>query len=543
MATFTSKASGLASASGQTTWNEAGTPTTGDTIVDSHGVTYDYAVTLAAITFGSAAIDKTFTLQAAITVTGDATWQSSTTGQYDATRYNTLHFASGGKLILRPASGQTKGFIPATVAKFRLTGDVWIEFDDSDGGVAAYMARGGVGFGQNFRTCLLDCTSLTLINMGTDSEFGGNFNCYGASNLSVTNVSCDHSSLNIKTNAFFGYSGVLTVDKVAIDTPSGVGGLSEGLSINVASAVVSRIVSKNAFCYVATTAPPNRIVEYNDFNNGFPFTIAAVGEKYAAILDAAIDNPHLTLPAGDKVYLECPRATLPTDPGDLYPAANQTNTRLLLPPIRTGTQAGKSPWVIHIITGADVDFTLENSVVAAENLLSAIYSGEDFSEGSAANKIASVRNNIFFGDSWLLRDLFATPATDAYPAAAFHHNLLDTNLSTGPLGLGIHSSIASSGGTYNANGQTRNGIDFNEERYFATWAETQNGTETDANGIALLLADPSLVDDLFDYLYGGWLCTNAEAHGTAEGGGDMGIGYVAASTGRRGMNHRLLRPY
>lgn len=546
MAIFTSKAAGLASASGQTTWNEVGTPTTNDTVILSHAVNMDYAVTLAAITFGSGTISTTMTLSAAITVTGDATWQSSTTGQYDAAFFNTLHFASGGKLIFKPASGQTQGFVAATVAKFRLTGDVWMEFDDSDGGVSAYMYRSGVGFGENFRTCHLgDCTSLTLKNMGNASTWGADFTMYGTGNSAISNVFADHSSLRITTNTFLGYTGVPTIDKIASDTPTIVPGnlsLTESLTITLPTAIVSRAVTRNSIFFLHASATRNKFVEYNNISTNLPFGIGTINEYYAGIWDVTQDNPHISLPAGDKVYLECPRVELITDQGDLYPNPGQTTTRLIIPPIRTGTSAGQAFGTIHLPTGSNVNFTLENSVVPAKSLQSAIYSGES-TEGSAADKIASVKNNIFYGDSPIIRDLAGSPATDAYPASAFDYNLLDTNLPSGPLGLGIHSSIASSGGTYNANGQTRNGIDFNEERYFATWAQTQNGTLTDANGIALLLADPSLIDDLFDYLFGGWLCTNAEAHGTAEGGGDMGVGYSAPSSGGTyRMDNRLMRP-
>jgi len=440
MATFTSKAAGLASAGGQTTWNESGTPTTNDTVVLSHAVNMDYPVTLAAITFGSGAIDTTMTLSAAVTVIGDATWQSSSTGQYDATRYNTLHFASGGKLILRPASGQTKGFIPGTVAKFKITGDVWIEFDDADGGVAAYMNRGSAGFGQNFRTCMIDCTSLRLVNMGSASEFGAYFTLYGTTNLAMTSTFCDHSSIAITVNGNLGYSGVFTINKFAIDSPTHVGGSLDGAAISVPTAVISRVVSKNANCGITSTAPPNLVVEYNDNERDHPFKIVTVGQKYAGILDAAIDNPHQDLPAGDMIYMEAPRVTLATDPGDLGMPADQTTTRLILPPIRTGTKAGKSPWVIHIPTGSNLNFTIENSVIASKTLLSAIYSGES-AEGSAANKIASCKNNIFYGDSYVIRDLAGTPVNDAYPASGFDYNFLDTNLPSGPLGVGIHSTL------------------------------------------------------------------------------------------------------
>src|SRR5688572_20530609 len=46
MAAFTSKAAGNASAGGQTTWNEAGVPTNGDTYTISHAVNIDVDMTI-----------------------------------------------------------------------------------------------------------------------------------------------------------------------------------------------------------------------------------------------------------------------------------------------------------------------------------------------------------------------------------------------------------------------------------------------------------------------------------------------------------------
>ncbi len=128
---------------------------------------------------------------------------------------------------------------------------------------------------------------------------------------------------------------------------------------------------------------------------------------------------------------------------------------------------------------------------------------------------------------------------DAYPTARFTNNFLATTLSTG-VALGIDSSVVSSGGTYNANGQTKATISFAYPAYFATWEVSKGGSLSDPNAIARLLADPTLVDDLFTYLYNGWKCTDAEARGTAVGGGDMGVGYSAASSGGTGMAAILL---
>lgn len=526
MATFTSKAAGLASASGQTTWNEVGTPTTGDTVTLNHAVDLDYAVTLNTIYFGDATVNATFTISDVITVTGGIACQSSG-GQYDAAQFNTLDWATGGKLILKPGSGQSVGIGFGTVGKFRWTGDVWLEFDDSDGGVSAYVTRGGGGFGQNFRTCMLDCDSCTLINMGTASEWGGIFTYFGSTNRSALDITCTNSSIKFEINGFFDFTGVLTINGLAISDPTGVGGLSEGLTINVDTAVVSNVVSKNANIYFTDVDTSEGVVRYFDGDSS-NLTGLNVDTKHATIWNYAKDNPHADLPAGDFVYFEMPQAAISSDYGDLYPASGQTNTRLILPPIRTGASAGLPFANIHLGSGADFNFTLEQSILFVEDLLSGIYSGES-EEGSAANKILSVKSNIFYGNGgYVLRDLDASPASDNYPAARFDYNLLDSRLDTGDA-LGIHTSINSSSGTFNANGQTvTGGPTFNNSSAsFAGWGFTQNATTSDTNSIALLLADTSLVGSLFTYLLDAWQCNDAEADATGVGGIDMGVGYEA----------------
>lgn len=527
MATFTSKAAGLASSAGATTWNESGVPANGDTVTIEHAVDLDYNITLAAINYGVAAANETFTISAEVTVTGSVALDLGG-GWYDAAQFNTLHFDAGGKLIFKPGSGQSSSFNFGVAGKARLTGDVWIEFDDSDGGVSAYMTRGGVGFAQNFRTCMLDCDSCTLINMGTSTEWGGRFTYYGSTNRTSENITCTNSSLKFEKNSFFDYTGVLTIDKLAIDTPIPVGGLSEGLTINVDTAVVSRVVARDAYIYLNDRDTAGKFCQYFTLEP-VQLTVAAVDSENIIVWDVDYDNPHADLPAGDKVFFEMPKAEIATDPGDLYPAAGQTNTRLIVPPIRTGPSAGLAYASIHLPTGAAINFTLDRSVIHGTNIQAAIYSGEN-SEGSAADKIAEIKNSIFHSNGgYVVKDLAGTPAEDAYPAAAIHHNLFDSRLDTG-IALGIHSTINSSGGTYNANGQTKSNPQFRNPAYFATWGFTQNATTSDDNSIELLLANPSLIDDCIDFLFEGWQCTDAEADATGEGGVDMGVGYYAASS-------------
>ena len=77
MATFTSKAAGNWSASGQTTWNEVGVPGNGDTVTISHAITVDTNTTI-----------------------GSSPGESAATKAIDLTGA-TLTISSGVKLTLR----------------------------------------------------------------------------------------------------------------------------------------------------------------------------------------------------------------------------------------------------------------------------------------------------------------------------------------------------------------------------------------------------------------------------------------------------------
>jgi len=522
------------------TWTGGVVPTSADTAEARFNLNIvdDWEV----LGFSCTVNNRTVTLSdGKILTIGDSDFTMNGTG-YVATNFPIFAMGPGSQVIHKPTSGQLSKFLCSWQCKLNLVGTAlnpWIwKTDLSLGGLPAYFdrtsdSRGVSGTLQHGE----------FIDMGNSSNFGVNLGLFGAVNCVVEDILLTRSSFQAASATFpVAPSGgsIFAINRIVCDTPTSVGGLSEALVVSRANSTVDRLVMNNAGrINFGATIVATRVLEYRTNGTSTPF-YGRANEYYAGIWNVVLDNPHLNLPAGDKTYMEMPKTVITSDRGDLYPVSGQTNTKLIVAPIRTGVDAGQSFAVIHLPTGASVNYTLENSVVPGIGE-SSIYNGES-AEGSAANKIASVNNNIFWGTGYVLKDLAGTPVADAYPAAAFNYNLLDTNLSSGPLGLGIHSTIASSGGTYNANGQTRNGIDFVEKRYFATWAETQNGTETDENAIALLMADPSLLDDFFDYIFAGWKCTNIEASGTGLAGADMGVGYQAAGGGT-GMNHRTLRPY
>lgn len=522
------------------TWTGGVVPTSADTAECRFNLNIidDWEVLGLSITVNS--ITVTLSDNKILTIGNSDFVMSGTT--YSPTAFPTFAMGPGSQVVHKPTSGQTSLFQCTWKAKLNLVGTAlnpWIwKTDLSLGGNKGYFDRA-----SDSRSLSGTLQHGQFIDMGNSTIYGLNLGLFGAVNCVVEDITLTRSSMQCASATYpVAPSGgsIFAINRVACDTPTSVGGLFEAVNIATANSTLDRMVMYNAGrLTLAASVVATRVLEYKSTGITTPF-YGRANEYYAGIWDVVLDNPHLTLPAGDKVFMEMPRTVISTDRGDLYPVAGQTNTRLIVAPIRTGVDAGQSFAVIHLPTGASVNFTLENSVVPGLGE-SSIYNGES-AEGSAANKIASVKNNIFWGSGYVLKDLAGTPVADAYPAAAFNYNLLDTNLSTGTA-LGVHTSVTSSSGTYNANGQTRNGINFVEKRYFATWAETQNGTETDANGIALLLADPSLLDDFFDYIFAGWKCADAEANATGLAGVDMGVGYQAPSTGRTGMNHRLLRPY
>lgn len=109
MATFTSKANGNWTTSGQTTWNEVGTPGSSDTVTISHAITISADITLTGLTFtmaaGSSLIGATAGGDVTVTLAGTTfTWHATgTSGSHCTilkTGSNLFKFASSAGTIV-----------------------------------------------------------------------------------------------------------------------------------------------------------------------------------------------------------------------------------------------------------------------------------------------------------------------------------------------------------------------------------------------------------------------------------------------------------
>lgn len=168
-----------------------------------------------------------------------------------------------------------------------------------------------------------------------------------------------------------------------------------------------------------------------------------------------------------------------------------------------------------------------------------------------ANMFSEIHSNSVWspnGTGYLFTRRITRTVSDGCAAANIRNNGV-YNCSAGNLGFpgiadeGTDGTFAPmfSTGTPNAGGTTENPRYFDPSRRLADWAAARGY----ADGREALHTDPyNRIPDLIDYVAAGWRVTNP----TYETGGRDGdtIGsevYVAASTGRRGMNNRLLRPY
>lgn len=103
-ASFTSKAAGNWSASGQTTWNEAGVPGDGDTVTISHAVTVDTATTIGTSgASGTAAITTLTATSASLTVSAPLTVK----GDIVHGKGVTIYGIAGGSITFSPPPGST----------------------------------------------------------------------------------------------------------------------------------------------------------------------------------------------------------------------------------------------------------------------------------------------------------------------------------------------------------------------------------------------------------------------------------------------------
>lgn len=222
MASFTGKASGSWQSSGQTTWNEAGVPGNGDTVVTgAHDITLDadtiigasVAATLALTVSAGGSFTNNgfaFTPRGNITAAGNITfnagssliWDSTQTASPTTTRFNLKITSASAALITRGASGNR----------------VTITSDTTGGSLAGYFENPSTTNGNG-----LDCQYTTFSKIGDASQVNQFVGKSVLSNVIFDNCGrYDSSSSNIGAAIDVDWSDVNFTNTPAVASTVGV---------------------------------------------------------------------------------------------------------------------------------------------------------------------------------------------------------------------------------------------------------------------------------------------------------------------------------
>lgn len=572
MATFTSKAAGNWSASGQTTWNEVGVPGDGDTVTLTHDVIIDTDTVVgsspstggtAAIQFsGSAAQFSSLTVAAGITLTLKGDFISNGGS-------GTTH-----KLIL--GAGCTLKFLPPSGQQYKLTdgGDhgTWFESngtsgarntvytDKSLGGLSCYI-KSSVG-------CVSTYTDFT--DLGTATVYGldtRSLTLYPTTLTNCTFLRCNsrttsHTNMTVD-NAIT--DNVFTSSVTRTDT-----GFSDAHSISHNSGVTATLtISRNSF--------DGRM--YLDFNDKMRFT-----GNYCPggmIFDGSSSFTNKTYFANNAIrandtnflgphtgnYFWCETTDNPhfIHMG-VNAASNLVENAIFEATHNTGAITDQGDCVLSssndcVITGC-ISLPTYGAANRGAGKLFTLF-------GSTAGKLSAGHNTCYHGAAYS-EDTNATAGDIPY----FKDNLIwyDSagmpklaRVGTGPTDVADPANVLNNAG-WNTSA-TQNGYQgdwsvvpgstdvsitsdpfVDKTRCLATWAAMKGQATTAAAAKALLAANPALITEadtgLLAWVRAGFKVTDPTLEDAGRDGVTIGaMGYVAAGGGRSGMNNRTLRPY
>lgn len=175
MATFTSKAAGDWSASGQTTWNEAGVPASGDTVTVNHAITVDTNTTVGA---GGASGTVALTVNATLTIASGVAFDVRGSIDYNNASIQYTSGGAGGRLRL--ADCPDGGTYSHNIGKAHNQGSAFLyivgnsgtpftlDFTPAGTTGIGYIENGGFIGGGQVRVQYAD---VTLGSSGNDIEF------------------------------------------------------------------------------------------------------------------------------------------------------------------------------------------------------------------------------------------------------------------------------------------------------------------------------------------------------------------------------------
>jgi hypothetical protein len=576
MAAFTSKADGNWSASGATTWTQAGVPADGDTVTLSHNVTVDVDTTIgsspdtdgtAAVAFSASVAGKTLTVAAGkvLTLKGDLTHAATGTGGI-----STVHLAAGSSLVFLPKSGATY--------KWRLNNNAYlttagtsgsrctIKTDLSAGGGAAFMVSDNATRTQGAKTCAYT----DFIDLGTAAAWGVQTIVQYPDNTTASITHCTFTRCNYlaKDDGTSYWQGTyLLEDCTFTDSVEGTWqGAASGHAFTftdatpTSSPVINRCTFDTQFratgikgatisnclfreghywphANATGTTMENCLVVY-DSGNGSGYVVAppTVDSCYFALTDS--NNPHfVSLPGVSGLSItDCVfEATGSAENGDILNCTNSaagTISGCIVLPNADGKSSGK---LLGTLNCTGLAFTLtHNTANCLDCEGGLVHLGE--SGSTYAGMIATFKSNLAWSATepavqcLLIDDVDVTPGEDAVTPANCDYNAT-WNGTTGSNGVGYDGlNLTAAIGAHDVAG---NPAFVDATRNALKWAAYKGQAETLAAAMTLIQADPALIaSDLIPWVRAGFAPTAAAYNGTAHDGNTIGaVGFQSPASG------------
>ncbi len=546
MAAFTTKANGNWSASGATTWTQAGVPGDGDTVTISHNIVVDVDTTIgsdagSAIAGGSATV-KTVTINASVTLTvkGDISCASST--------WLNVIVSAGGTLKMYPSSGvrlklTTPGGWPLQLTCNGSIGSrATVTTDKSRSGLNSWMDITN-------RPGLLTATCADFVNWGDATHAGVMTHLFSADGAcSITNctfTNCNYLLTNDTTNHNnYTFSNNIFTSSSAFT----FAGVAQCAIFNFAAAPTSetRTGALNSFdLSISCTYNLEFILTDNYFGSGFLF---AGGSSWAAdtgfarnlssvtladpsmsvfgslkdcyFVNQAVGNPHyLTI---DNAVTACTvtglifESTGTGGVGDcIFPATIGSGTptmsvkNCIVLPDASDKSSGK---LVSYLSTSKVSVTVEHNTYCSTSGESGLV-GLDETGSSTAGNIPSCRANLLWAPTGstnsyaVFEGTGGTPAVDAVTVAGYngfwHPNTATCyyNTSTSQAGVTGYSGIKISANTAYPSATIGTGdisgdpAFVDQTRDLASWGGTAAGGSlaTVAGALATIAANPALI--------------------------------------------------
>lgn len=584
MATFTSKASGLWSATGQTTWNEVGAPAAGDTVTINAGHVVDYdadithtaAITVYGTLRGSGA--RVLTLSNVV-LTVKAGGAITNTGGIFEIKIGAAHNQASAAVVIGESSGSratvtgssTSNYIKFTDGGFLRGGKVTAQRTDfSKVGTSASVAAftfwpntTGDTFSWVDCTFDVDCGRLqNTVQMG-NAVFVVEDCTFLATGQNLTTALASSAmsggTRSIQRNWFAGSLGT-----------NGGGGQWYDVTIKH-NVILGGLYAVDSADYPWSSASGFNVIRWL----GTSGLVVKQSTSLALPWLLHIHNPAATInnsrglsPTNFRDVTIAGWIIEPGDTdttGDVIPSQNPASARSwivennLLLPNKNGARTGQ---FLSLLGGANTTFSsiAHNTWIADSSggESGAISYGETYAGRSGL--IGAIKSNLVWspsaGGGYIFQRRNLATAADGCASGNVTHNG-KWNLTTGDYGVGYDDTAGTgmfSSGSPGANDVILSSDPFvDRTRRLSTWAVARGysvagdyATQVADAYTALKTNPQTRIVDLFDYVQAGWKVGDASLNGTAHDGGVIGaLGYVPrgakAQLGMSGGFDRYMR--